>query len=238
MEEEEQEKRESGAREAEFFLQSMLSFGQRFSSSSSKGVMTACWTSLLFVEKRRRQKLRFFLHFYFAFSRPCGESTGPAESSLLLDTMSRTPEECSPTAPGAEEPPAARDGAPNVETAAAANQADADNAMQQQPEQQQQQDAEEEKEEDVLMLPAFQTGDMVVCPNPRRAGLLWPVRARFKRKRRKAIAQSIRCRCRPSLSWHHLLLSPRRFPQPHHTAPNQHHPGRHRRPQGGPRRGP
>ena len=77
--------------------------------------------------------------------------------------MSSTPVEGAPVASGAQEPPRALDGAP-----AAIQAANADAVGQQQPER-------EEERDDVLMLPAFQAGDMVVCPNPRRAGLLWPV---------------------------------------------------------------
>ena len=85
--------------------------------------------------------------------------------------MSDVLEKGAPVALGAQEPPAALDGVPNDAPAPHGGVADADDAAGQQ----QRPPAPEEQEDDVLMLPAFQTGDMVVCPNPRRTGLLWPV---------------------------------------------------------------
>ena len=91
--------------------------------------------------------------------------------------MSSAPDEGATVAPGFQGQPEALGGPQNVAPAAAmpvAGVADADDDAAAAGQQQQQQQ-EEEQDDDVLMLPAFQTGDMVVCPNPRRAGMLWPV---------------------------------------------------------------
>lgn len=193
-------------------------------------LIDAPWSTFFFLCRRKKWRRRLArasssfllferrtLFFFILLSLDIRSLASLAESSdwpnprsSLTDPMWSVQEEGSLTAPGAEEPLAARDGAPNVETAAA-NQAD-ENAMQ--PERQQQkQQPEEEEEEDVLMLPAFQTGDMVVCPNPRRARLLWPVREIFLSGKTKANAQSIPRRPPLSLAsrvrlFRHSRLSP------------------------------
>lgn len=84
--------------------------------------------------------------------------------------MSSDPDLGATAAPGAQEQPEALGGASDAAPAAeAAMHGGADG------QQRRQKQEEEEQEDDVLMLPAFQTGDMVVCPNPRRAGMMWPV---------------------------------------------------------------
>jgi len=115
----------------------------------------------------------------YHFSRTCslwhsrpGARTAAADHRILAPSrpMSSALKEAAPVALGAQEPPEAIDGVPNDAPAEAIHGgvSDADAAAGQQQE-------EKEEEDDVLMLPAFQTGDMVVCPNPRRTGLLWPV---------------------------------------------------------------
>ena len=80
-------------------------------------------------------------------------------------------------AAGAVEASAERDEAPNV-APASVGVGVVDVGVDAEPNQQQ---PANEDGEDVLMLPALQTGDMVVCPNPRRTGMLWPVSVELRR---------------------------------------------------------
>ena len=160
--------------------------------------------------------------------------------------MSSAPDVGATVAPGAQEQPDALGGAPiDAPAAMHGGAADADDDAAGQKHQRPAPEQEEEEQDDVLMLPAFQTGDMVVCPNPRRAGLLWPVSGGAlvlgggeRRKHFPRLSVSPSRRPLP-LSPRAKLTVPSLF-APHSPPPlKKHQPpsGRHRRPAGGPRRG-